>query len=261
MLDSLPPARRRLVVGVAALVALAVLAVAAVVVSRTLTSPDPVPQDRLGPVVVVPGYGGGTVALRPLVLGLRNIGREVSVLPPDGDNTGDLDAQAQRLTVFVDGILERSGAPSVDVVGYSAGGVVARIWVRDQGGASKARRVLTVGSPHHGTTVAALATQAVGCPVACEQLDPDSDVLRRLNAGDETPDGPLWATVRSTSDQVVTPTDSASLEGARDVLVQDLCPDAATSHGELPGDPVTLALLESALGSAPPAAPRDVDCG
>ncbi|MFY0408422.1 esterase/lipase family protein [Solicola sp. PLA-1-18] len=261
MLDSLPPARRRLAVAVAALLGLVVLAVAAVVVSRTLTAPDAVPQSEPGPVVVVPGYGGGTTALRPLVLALGYQGREVAVLPPADDNTGDLDAQAERLTAFVDGVIEREDAASVDVVGYSAGGVVARLWVRDHGGAAKARRVLTVGSPHHGTSVAALATQAVGCPVACEQLTPDSDLLRRLNGGDETPDGPLWATVRSSSDQVVTPTDSAELDGADvNVLVQDLCPDERASHGDLPGDPVTLAMLTSVLGTSAPQAPRDVPC-
>ena len=93
--------------------------------------------------------------------------------------------------------------------------MVARLWVRDKGGVDLARRVLTLGSPHHGTTQAALGAElAGGCPPACEQLVPDSDLLRRLNADDETPDGPLWATIRSTSDQVVTPVESAALEGA-----------------------------------------------
>ena len=120
-----------------------------------------------------------------------------------------------------------TNAPSVDVVGYSAGGVVARLWVRDYGGAGLARRVMTLGSPHHGTSQAALGRElAGGCPVACEQLVPDSDLLRRLNAGDETPDGPLWATVRSTGDQVVTPVDSAALDGAVNILVQEVCPGA-----------------------------------
>ena len=121
--------------------------------------------------------------------------------------------------------LAETGAPSVDVIGYSAGGVVARLWVRDYGGAARARRVLTLGSPHHGTSQAALGRElAGGCPTACEQLVPDSDLLRRLNAGDETPDGPLWATVRSSGDQVVTPVDSAALDGAVNILVQDVCP-------------------------------------
>jgi hypothetical protein len=121
--------------------------------------------------------------------------------------------------------------------------------------------VLTLGSPHHGTDVAQLARDAVGsCPVACEQLSPDSDLIRRLNAGDETPSGPRWVTLRSSSDQVVTPTDSASLVGAVDVLVQDLCPGRTTSHGQLPSDPVVLATLRSGLGRGEPAAPSGVSC-
>ena len=55
--------------------------------------------------------------------------------------------------------MDRTGTDSVDVVGYSAGGVIARLFVRDDGGDSVVRRVLTLGSPHHGTDVAALAEQ------------------------------------------------------------------------------------------------------
>jgi hypothetical protein len=99
-----------------------------------------------------------------------------------------------------------------------------------------------------------------GCPTACEQLVPDSDLLRRLNAGDETPDGPLWITVRTTGDRVVTPVDSAALVGALTLLVQDECPGSTAQHGDLPGDPVVRAALGSVLGPGPPAVPTDVDC-
>jgi hypothetical protein len=149
----------------------------------------------------------------------------------------------------------------VDVVGYSAGGVVVRLWVRDYGGDAVARRVLTLGSPQHGTSQAALGLElAGGCPTACEQLVPDSDVLRQLNAGDETPNGPLWATVRSAYDRVVTPVDSAALAGALNILVQDVCPGSTTAHGGLPGDPVVLAALGSLLGVGTPKVPTNVAC-
>jgi triacylglycerol lipase len=138
---------------------------------------------------------------------------------------------------------------------------VARLWVRDEGGAALARRVLTLGAPQHGTSQAALGAElAGGCPAACEQLVPDSDVLRRLNAGDETPDGPAWATVRSTTDRVVTPVDSAVLDGALNVVVQDLCPSSTAGHPDLPSHPVVLAMLGTALGVGPPAAPTSVTC-
>ena len=261
MLDALSPQRRRLVLGAGAVVAVLVLALVVTLVVRSLTRGGPVPQDQPGPVLLVPGYGGRTASLDPLAATLRSEGRAVTVVDLVGDGTGDLDAQAAHLADVADGVLQTSGAPSVDVVGYSAGGVVVRLWVRDHGGAAQARRVLTLGSPQHGTSVAALGAEvAGGCPTACEQLLPDSALLRRLNAGDETPSGPEWATVRSDADQVVTPTASAALDGALNLRVQDLCPAATTPHGGLPGDPVVLAALSTVLGVAPPSAPTPT-CG
>ena len=257
MLDSLSPQRRRLVVVTAALVGLLIVALAATVIVRaTPRSVDPVPQGQPGPVLLVPGYGGRLESLDPLAAALRAAGREVVVVERLGDGTGDLRAEAEHLRDVAEQTLEGTRLPSVDVIGYSAGGVVARLWVRDYGGAGLARRVLTLGSPHHGTSQAAMGRElAGGCPTACEQLVPDSDLLRRLNAGDETPDGPLWATVRTTGDQVVTPVDSAALEGAVNILVQDVCPGATASHGELPSHPVTEAALTSVLGVEPPRPP------
>jgi triacylglycerol lipase len=262
VLDALSPLRRRAVLGAGGVVLLLVLALVVTALLRSRAdSVTPVPQDRLGPVLLVPGYGGNLDSLQPLVTALRSAGRDAVVVPPPGNGTGDLQAQAAQLGQTATDVLRRTGAASVDVIGYSAGGVVARAWVRDHGGAAVARRVLTLGSPQHGTEQAALGRElAGGCPVACEQLAPDSDLLRRLNAGDETPDGPLWATVRSRADRVVTPTDSATLSGAVNVEVQDVCPGSTTAHGDLPGDPVVLAALGSVLGVAPPQPPTDVSC-
>ncbi len=218
-------------------------------------------QSTQGPVLVVPGYGGDTSDLDPLVRELEKQGRKAVVFRPTSGGTGDLRVQARRLGELAERTMKSNDAESVDVVGYSAGGVVARLYVRNEGGASVVRRVLTLGSPHHGTDVATLAEEAAGgCPTACEQLTIDSDLLRRLNAGDETPKGPRWLTVRTSLDRTVTPVDSAELEGAVNVEVQGLCPHATTSHGGLPGDPVVLAALGSALGTAAPRAPREVTC-
>lgn len=241
----------------------AVTALAVGLVGWTVLRPDaePVDQARPGPVVVVPGYGARTGSVEPLRQALADLGRTAVVLDPPGDGTGDLREQAEALAALVERTRAEAGAASVDLVGYSAGGVVARLYVRDLDGADVVRRVVTVGSPHHGTETANLALQAAGtCPPACEQLAVDSDLLRALNAGDETPDGPLWATVRTSEDEVVVPVDSAALTGATDVLVQDLCPTAATGHGDLPADPVTQAVVAAALGVAPPEVPADVRC-
>jgi triacylglycerol lipase len=260
VLGSLSPARRRFVLSVLALVVL-VAALAAVLVARQHQEVDPVPQDVLGPVLLVPGYGGSLSSLQPLRAALEADGRAVEVVPAPGDGTGDLDAQARHLATAAQEALREHGASSVDVVGYSAGGVVARLWVRDHGGDAVARRVLTLGSPHHGSDVAALVLDGAGsCPPACRELAPDSTLLRRLNAGDETPAGPTYISLWSRDDTVSTPPETARLDGALDIPVQSVCPDRPVSHGDLPGDPVVLAALRTVLGTTAPRAPVDVAC-
>jgi triacylglycerol lipase len=261
VLDALSPQRRRLVLGASGITLLLIMTLAVLGVVRATRSVQPVPQATPGPVLLVPGYGGNVDSLQPLATSLRSTGRTVVVVEPIGDGTGDLREQAEHLAAAADRVRKDAAAASVDVVGYSAGGIVTRLWVRDDGGAEVVRRVLTLGSPHHGTSQAALGAEfAGGCSTACEQLVPDSDLLRRLNAGDETPAGPLWATVRSTSDQVVTPVESAALTGALNIVVQEVCPGSTAAHGELPGNPVVLAALGSVLGVEMPQAPTDVTC-
>jgi triacylglycerol esterase/lipase EstA (alpha/beta hydrolase family) len=262
MLEGLSPTRRRFVLLMVLVGLLGLVAVLAVVVVRAVGGRStPVAQDRPGPVLLVSGYGGAAGSLAPLRDALARAGRDVVVVPAVGGGTGDIDDQAAHLADSADAAMKRYGAGSVDVVGYSAGGVVARQWVRDHGGADVARRVLSVGSPQHGTDVAALAVGvAGGCPAACTQLEPDSSLLRALNARDETPAGPRFVSVWSTSDEVVVPVDSAHLDGALDLTVQSVCPDHRTTHGDLPSDPVVLALLGSALGVHAPTVPTGVSC-
>ena len=261
LLDALSPQRRRVVLAAALLVLLLIIAtvVTSVVRSRSISAGPP--QSQPGPVLVVPGYGGTASSVQPLVAALRSAGRMAVSVEPIGDGTGDLRAQARHLAVTAERLRRDTNAASVDVVGFSAGGVVARLWVREDGGTDVARRVFTIGSPHHGTSQAALgAGLAGGCPEACQQLSPDSDLLRRLNAGDETPDPALWVTLRTTVDRVVTPVDSAALDGALNLVVQEVCPASTATHGDLVSDPVVLATLDSVLGVDPPRAPNNVAC-
>lgn len=251
MNGSMPGARRFLVV-VIAVVAAVMLLVVLLAVDReaVLTSTDePVAQDQPGPVLLVPGYGGTSAELAPLVDALGAAEREAVVVSmPDG-GVDDLREQAATVGRLVDQQLA-GGAPSVDVVGYSSGGVVSRIWADELGGAGVARRVVTLGSPHHGTRAARFAA-ALGpdvCPEACRQLVPGSDLLSTL---EETPDGPVWASVWTTGDQVVTPPASAQLDGAVNVKVQDVCADARIGHGQLTSDPLVIGLVLLALDVEP----------
>ena len=143
MLDALAPARRRLVLAVAGLVVLAVVVAVVLVLVRREPPVRPVAQDRLGPVLLLPGYGGSTGGVDALAAALREYGREALVVPPPGDGRGDLREHAARVARAAEAAVA-DGAPSVDVVGYSAGGVVARVFVEDLGGDALTRRVVTL---------------------------------------------------------------------------------------------------------------------
>ena len=262
MLAGLSPARRRLVLVVIALV----LAGAAVLGVLALQRPsgdeaEPVAQDRLGPVLLVPGYGGGTRALQSLADRLTAAGRDATVVELPGDGTGDLVAAADALDAAATAALDRTGALAVDVVGYSAGGVVARLWIAD-GNADVARRVVTLGSPHHGTELAGVAGSLAPaqCPAACRQLAPGSELLAELNTGDETPPGPSWVSVWTTLDRTVTPPDSARLDGALELPVQSVCADSRVQHGDLPRDRLVQQMVLAELAAGDPVQLGPADC-
>jgi triacylglycerol esterase/lipase EstA (alpha/beta hydrolase family) len=72
-------------------------------------------------VLLVPGYGGQTGSLSVLAARIRATGRRAIVVRLPGSGTGSLVTDAGVLSAAVMRAL-RGGAPSVDVVGYSAGG-------------------------------------------------------------------------------------------------------------------------------------------
>lgn len=223
------------------------------------SAPQPLPEPA-GPVLLVPGYGGDTAGLEPLAQRLREAGRDATVVALPGNGTDDLRGSAVALGDAAAAAMERTGAESVDVVGYSAGGLVARLWVAD-GHADDVRRVVTLGSPHHGTQLAGLASAFAWeqCPEACRQMNPRSDLLAELNT-DETPDGVEWISVWTTEDTTVTPPESARLDGALNLPLQQVCADARTTHLQLPTDPLVQGVVVAQLSADEPVELGPEDC-
>lgn len=230
---------------------------ATVTLSPTVDGPTP-----LGPVLLVYGYGGTSTGLTQLAAKIRAAGRTAVLVNPVGDNTGDLNEQVAGLEKAVRQA-ESAGATSVDVVGYSAGGVVALTWSKRYDGAVRARRIVSVGSPLHGTTVAstALVLAPDRCLEACRQLAPGSELLQSLDVDGAGAAHPGWLALWTQNDTVVTPPDSGRLKGAVALSVQSLCPAAAVSHTELPGNPVVQRIVLDALGDSALHAPSPALCG
>jgi triacylglycerol lipase len=255
--------RRRLFTGGVAVVVVALAGAAVVATTGTGAAPQAgtPDQDKPGPVLLVPGYGGGRGALDALAARIRQAtGRGAEVLTLAGDGTGDLLEQAGVLAEAVENAYAR-GAPSVDVIGYSAGGVVARLWVSRNGGAHQARRVITLGAPMHGTGLAAAGGALVpgACPAACVQLAPGSTLMQEL-AKEPIPPSLPWLSVWTERDETVTPPDSARLDGALNMTVQSVCADERVGHGGLPQDPLVQAMVVTELGAGDPVRLTTADC-
>lgn len=259
-LAGLSPRRRRFVAGmgvvVTAAAALAGLEGAGAFNGPALRASAASP----GVVVLVPGYGGSTTGLDVLAARIRRTGRIADVVRLPGSGTGDLAAQAVTLNGYVTRAL-RSGKGAVDVVGFSAGGVVARLWDVEDDGARKASRIITLGSPLNGTRIAAAGNAAdpAACPAACQELVPGSTLLTELRAAPFT-GRPGWLSLWTEDDQVVRPPDSARLAGAVNVPLQAVCPGVVIEHGQLPSDPLVIGIVLRALGPGPLTAPGPADC-
>ena len=255
----LSPRRRVLVLGIA--VAVVAGAIAGLIGSLggrpAVTSAN---ENRPGDVLLVPGYGGSTTALGVLAGRISAAGRTAIVVHLAGNGTGDLRVQANVLNGYVNRALGDGSGP-VTVIGYSAGGVVAWLWDEEYHGVTKARQIITLGSPLHGADLAALGATFVPseCPTACQQLVPGSAMLTSLQQT-AAATRPPWLSLWSTDDQVVRPPDSARLSGAVNVPLQSVCPGVNIQHSQLPTAPLVVGLVLRALASNHVTAPPPNDC-
>ena len=97
LLASLSPRRKAFVGGLALLAVVAGSTAAALaLLSRAGAAPSAAypAQNRPGPVILVPGYGGSTRALSVLASRIRVTGRAAIVVPLPGNGTGSLIADA-----------------------------------------------------------------------------------------------------------------------------------------------------------------------
>ncbi len=193
-------------------------------------------------VLLIPGYGGDREPLEALRAALTDAGYLVEVLDI-GTGTGDLRGYAHAAEERAETLLG-GGAGTVSTVGFSAGGLIGRIAAIDD--PALFAEVVSIAAPHRGTALALLGGPR--CPLACQQMKPGSDLLAGL------PDaaGPArWLSLYSQTDEVIVPARSSELPGATVQAIQQVCTDAAVSHGQVPSDPWVVAAVSAFLADRP----------
>src|SRR5262245_33677063 len=147
----------------------------AIALDWTRERPDASPVAR--PVVLLHGFASTPRTLAFLARHVRNRLNRPVLRPPLGLGWGDLPAAAKR----IDAAIVEAGFDEVDVIGHSLGGLVATELLKNVDCGVRVRRVITLGTPHAGVSLARYAAMAtLGFSPAMRQLVPGSKFLAAL---------------------------------------------------------------------------------
>lgn len=131
---------------------------------------------------------------------------------------GSVDDYVAAIDTAMRQVQAATGLPPV-LVGHSMGGLAARAWLRTlaQPPAQRVHRILTLGTPHHGTWPARFSHTTNGL-----QMRLDSPWLQALAASEGAAQRALFSCWYSDCDNIVYPARSATLDGADNHLLQGL---------------------------------------
>ncbi|NIA57069.1 alpha/beta fold hydrolase [Massilia sp. TW-1] len=195
-------------------------------------------SDRV-PVLLVHGYGcnsGYWAHLVPLLDRERISHASIDLEPV----AGSIDGYAPLIEARVRELCAATGAARIAIVAHSMGGLAARAWMRSYGkpayGSARMERLITLGTPHHGT---ALARFGLGANAV--QMRRDSAWLRELAAAEGPDVRARIVSLYTHHDNIVAPQDSCVLPGARNVAF------GGVGHVALGSNPRVLAEVLRAL--------------
>ncbi len=175
---------------------------------------------------------------------------------------GPVRESVRQLAAFVERVRTATGSAKVDLVGHSQGGLVSVAYVKLEGGAATVDDLVSIAGSQNGTTLNGLATLAqslgvlglasgvanvLGVAGWTDQAR-GSAFLQGLWTDPTLPAGPDYTTIMTRHDRVVTPWQSGALPGARNLVVQDLCPADPVGHVGMFLDEPTVQLVAHYLG-------------
>ncbi|MYM23784.1 alpha/beta fold hydrolase [Duganella sp. FT135W] len=178
------------------------------------------------PVLLIHGYACNSGYWLPMskLLTQARISHYGIDLEPPGASIDDFVPQVQ---AAVQRLCDATGSAQVIIVGHSMGGLLARAYLRQHGNLQVAR-VITLGTPHHGT---ALAHFGPGSNAA--QMRRDSAWLAALAASEANTQRMLISSIYSVHDNIIAPQDSSELPGARNLVFGAIGHVALGRHPEI----------------------------
>ncbi|MCH8498984.1 MAG: alpha/beta hydrolase [Marinobacter sp.] len=152
------------------------------------------------PIVFIHGYSGWKSQFDTMINRFRNDGTPACAMYKFGYNslTQSNKASARQLRSFINNIRPNHNNRRANIIAHSNGGLVSRWYRVFEGGSSATNRLVTLGTPHNGTS------WAYGCvSPACFEMRYNSSFLQDLNG--RGCDVSLWSAV----DEIIIPQTSA----------------------------------------------------
>lgn len=163
-------------------------------------------------------------------------GRGVPCVAPNLEPVfASIDTYADSIESAVRRLHSLTGVPVV-LVGHSMGGLAIRAWHAKYGLPGRVHRVITIGTPHHGTWMARFARAG-----SRAEMGLSSAWLARLAARERAGSMPEFTCFYGHCDNIVFPASAACLEGARNIHLP------ATAHVQMAFHPAVFAETCAAL--------------
>ena len=164
----------------------------------------------------------------------------------------DMQTSAEYVAHAVRRVADRTGE-RVDIVGHSQGGLIPRWSIKYFTAGTQVDDYVGFAVPNHGALVFDVETAPGKDWAGAWQMRPSSEFLRVLNEADETPGSTSYTSIYTVADEMVQPVGTQALEGAANLVLQDVCPGRVAEHLTLPADGVAFLLALDALVQEGPA--------
>ena len=158
------------------------------------------------PIVFIHGYSGWKSQFNTMMNRFQDDGTPACAMYQFGYNSlGQSNrTSAQELSAFINNIRPNHNWRRANIIAHSNGGLVARWYRVFEGGSAATNRLVTLGTPHSGTS------WAYGCfSPACFEMRYNSSFLQDLNG--RGCDVSLWSAV----DQIIIPQTNAQCGNSR----------------------------------------------
>ncbi len=180
------------------------------------------------PVLLVHGIVHNRSAFFPLKRKMKSWGFQNVFTMNYNTRHGSLMGMVEELCEHVQQILDRTGAPQIDIVAHSLGGLISRYYMSVGEGRGKVKTLITLGSAHHGTGASKLLRPMLSGSIS-KDLKGGSYFINSLNITSPPRDSKL-VSIYSPFDWTVWPKESSRL---REVPGQNIKNISVSSSGHI----------------------------